>query len=156
MGKKGLNSNETKNKVTTMSDLNIRRALATLLNTAGIPLSNIAYENTTFEPDGLEFYIEFSFFPATETGAGKTPVDDSEQNGFVQVSVFTKLNANDYGTLYLQTIDSIKGAFQSGAETSYNNQNVAILDSTNINPSPSEAWYQGGLTVNYRAFKKRV
>lgn len=139
-----------------MSDLNIRGALASLLNTAGIPANKIAWENTTFEPDGLDFYIEFSFFPAVEEATGKTIASSSDQIGMAQVSVFTKLNANDYGTLYLQTIDAIKAVFLSGIETSYNDQVVHILESTNINPSPSESWYQGGLTINYQAFKTRV
>lgn len=139
-----------------MSDLNIRRALATLLVSSGIPQANIAWENTTFDPANLEYYIAFYFLPATEDSAGKTLADDSEQLGLVQVSVFTQLNSGDYGTKYLETIDTIKGAFLTGVETSYNGQAVTILDSSNISPSDSESWYQGGLTINYRAFKKRV
>lgn len=139
-----------------MSDLNIRRALATLLNSSGIPLANIAWENTEFDPSNLDYYIAFYFFPASDSAFGKTQLDDSEQLGLVQVSVFTRLNAGDYGQKYYETIDIIKGAFRSGIETSYNGQDVAILDSTNINPTDSESWYQGGLTINYRALKERV
>ena len=50
-----------------MSDLNIRRALAKLLNTSSIPFAKIAWENKTFDPTGLDFYIKFDFFPAVET-----------------------------------------------------------------------------------------
>jgi len=139
-----------------MSDLNIRRALATLLISSGIPQSNIAWENTTFDPANLDYYIAFYFLPSTEDSAGKALADDSEQLGLCQVSVFTKLNSGDYGTKYLETIDTIKGVFLTGVETSYNGQAVTILDSSNISPSDSESWYQGGLTINYRAFKKRV
>lgn len=142
-----------------MSDLNIRRALATLLISSGIPQLNISWENKTYDPDkrvDKSYYIAFYFLPATEDSAGKTLADDSEQLGLVQVSVFTQLNSGDYGTKYLETIDTIKGAFLTGVETSYNGQAVTILDSSNISPSDSESWYQGGLTINYRAFKKRV
>jgi len=139
-----------------MSDLNIRRALATALVSSGIPQSNIAWENSGFNPTGLDYYVDFNFFPSTDVANGKLQIDSVDQNGFVQVSVFTKLSANDYGTKYLETIDIVKGAFSSGSETSYNGQVVEIEDSTNINPSDSESWYQGGLTINYQAFKKRV
>lgn len=139
-----------------MSDLDIRNALANLLSTTGIPLANVALENSTFDPTGLNYYIAFNFFPAVETATGKTLASSSDQLGLVQISVFTKLNSNDYGTLYLQTIDSLKAVFLSGVETSYNSQVVHILESTNINPTDSESWYQGGLTVNYQAFKTRV
>ena len=139
-----------------MSDLNIRRALATALVSSGIPQSNIAWENSGFNPTGLDYYVDFNVFSATEIGAGKTLEDCSEQNGFTQVSVFTKMNSNDYGTLYYQTLDTVKAAFLSGSETSYNGQVVAILDSNGINPTDSESWRQGGLTINYRAFKERV
>lgn len=135
-----------------MSDLNIRRALATLLNTAGIPNELIAWENTTFDPTGLDYYVKFDFFPAVDAGFGRA---DSGviQDGFSQVSVFTKLNSGDYGTLYLQTIDTVKSAFSFGAVSSYNDQSIRVTGTTNINPSESESWYQGGLTVNYQAIK---
>lgn len=139
-----------------MSDLNIRRALATLLISSGIPQANIAWENTTFDPANLEYYIAFYFLPASDSAMGKTIDSSSEQLGLVQVSVFTKLNSGDYGTKYLETIDTLKAAFLDGAETSYNDQVVHVLDSSNISPTDSESWYQGGLTVNYLAFKKRV
>lgn len=139
-----------------MSDLNIRRALATALVSSGIPQSNIAWENSGFNPVGLDYYVDFNFFPSTDVANGKLQIDSVDQNGFVQVMAFTKLANNDYGTKYLETIDTIKAAFPSGSETSYNGQVVEIEDSTNINPSDSESWYQGGLTINYQAFKERV
>lgn len=139
-----------------MSDLNIRRALATLLISSGTPQANIAWENTNYDPANLDYYIAFYFMPAGEDATGKTLASSSEQFGMVQVSVFTRLNSGDYGTKYLQTIDLLKSVFLSGTETSYNDQTVHILDSTNINPSDSESWYQGGLTVNYQTFKTRV
>jgi hypothetical protein len=142
-----------------MSDSDIRDAMVGLLNTAGIPVANISFENKPFDPDDRSdssYYIAFYFMPSTEDSAGKTLNDDSEQLGSIQISVFTNLNSDYYGTKYLETIDTIKGAFLTGVETSYNGQAVTILDSSNISPSDSESWYQGGLTINYRAFKKRV
>lgn len=139
-----------------MSDLNIRRALASTLVNAGIPLDRIAFENTSFDPKGKDYYVAFYFFPAEDVAMGKLQGDNVDQNGFVQVSVFVKMNLGDYGTLYYQTIDTLKGAFSSGLETSYNGQVVEIQDLTNINPTESESWYQGGLTINYQAFKARA
>lgn len=139
-----------------MSDLNIRRALASTLVNAGIPLDRISFENTSFDPTGKDYYVAFYFFPTEEAAMGKLQTDSVDQSGFVQVSVFVKMNLGDYGTLYYQTIDTLKSAFLSGLETSYNGQVVEIQDSTNINPTESESWYQGGLTINYQAFKARV
>ena len=138
-----------------MSDLNIRRALASTLVNAGIPIDRIAFENTSFDPTGKDYYVAFYFFPAEDIAMGKLQSDNVDQTGFVQVSVFVKMNLGDYGTLYYQTIDTLKGAFLSGLETSYNGQVVEIQDLTNINPTESESWYQGGLTINYQAFKAR-
>ena len=139
-----------------MSDLNIRNALAETLVSAGIPLERIAFENTSFDPLGKDYYIAFYFFPNEDRATGKSQTDSVDQDGFVQVSVFVEANRGDYGALYYQTIDTLKSVFLSGTQTSYNGQNVMILDSTNINPTITESWYQGGLTINYQAFKTRV
>ena len=139
-----------------MSDQDIRNALAENLMNSGVDQNKIDWEDSSFNPLGLDYYVDFNVFDSTEIGAGKTLADTSEQNGFLQIRVYRAMNSNDRGILMRSVIDMVKAAFLSGSETSYNGQVVAILDSNGINPTDSESWRQGGLTINYRAFKERV
>ena len=138
-------------------NVDIRDALAQNLTAAGIlPITDIAFENTEFDPAGKSAYLAFFYFPALDQATGKTIASADDQTGFIQISVFTRLQNNDYGKDYLGLLDQIKAAFYSGKQLTYNTQLVELLDSDYINPSEGDGWYQGGLTINYQAFKQRV
>ena len=53
-----------------MSQLVIRNTLLEqLISIATVP---VCYENKSFNPDGLDAYLEFSFHPVLSESAGKT------------------------------------------------------------------------------------
>ena len=135
-----------------MSYYNTRQALIQrLINTSitGITAADISYENSDFDPKGKRKFVAGYFIPATSEIMGKTSASSNDQRGIFQVSVFVKLNSDDYDNTQLQIIDSITTGFVYNTVTVYNGQKVQILESTVNSGSENEAWFKRDVSINY-------
>ncbi len=141
-----------------MSYYNTRQALIQrLINTSitGITAADISYENSDFDPKGKSKFVAGYFIPATSEIMGKTSASSNDQRGIFQVSVFVKLNSDDYDNTQLQIIDSITTGFVYNTVTVYNGQKVQILESTVNSGSENEAWFKRDISINYLTFSNR-
>ena len=136
-----------------MSQLAIRNSLLNQVVTSLTPLvgSNLAFENKDFDTKGLTAWCAFHFNPATSESGGKTLAFMDEERGFVQVSMYVKLNAPDYDNEQLTIIDELKKDFYFGVTI----DDVNILEVTLNNGFIVEAWYKRDLTINYTSFQDR-
>ena len=135
-----------------MSQLSIRNALlqAVIDNTS----LQVVYENSGFDPVGLDSFVSVHFIPATSEPMGKTQASSDEERGIFQISVFIKMNPDDDGsdTEQLQIIDDFKTVFFYSAQFS----GVNINEVTVNNGFPVESWYKRDISINYMAFSTRV
>lgn len=140
-----------------MSYLDTKQALIQqLINAAIVPTADIAFENKKFDPAGKSLWLAAYFIPASSETTGKTIGSSDEERGIFQVSVFVNLNAPDYDNAQLATIDAIRLAFPYTGQTSYNGQQVDILESTVNNGVESDAWFQRDISINYLTYSSRV
>ena len=136
-----------------MSQLAIRDTLQNQVSTTLMPLVgvNVAYGNKDFNPKGLSAWCRFSFNPATSDPLGKSKAIGDDERGFIQVSVYVKLNAPDYDNQQLTIIDELKKDFFYGAEI----DDVDILEVTLNEGRKVESWWRRDTTINYSSFQSR-
>ena len=115
----------------------------------GITASDIAYENSDFDPSGKSVFISATFIPATSEAKGKETLSLQEYRGIFQVSVFVKLNSGDYDNTQLQIVDSVLSGFGYNTSTVYNTQTVQILESTVNSGSENESWFKRDISIDY-------
>ena len=127
----------------------------TSITITGITSNDISYENSGFNPNGKSKFIAGYFIPATSEIMGKTSASSDYQRGIFQVSVFVKLNSDDYDNTQLQIIDSITTGFVYNTVTVYNGQKVQILESTVNSGSENESWFKCDISINYLTFSNR-
>jgi len=136
-----------------MSQLAIRNSLLTqVIATVNARLGlQLAYENKDFDTNGLGAWCSFHFNPATSESMGKTLTFVDDERGFIQVSVYVKLNAPDYDNQQLTIIDELKKDFYYGVTL----DNVNILEVTLNNGFIVQSYYKRDLTINYTSFQDR-
>lgn len=141
-----------------MGYLDTKQALvAHLVNNtpSGLTGADIAFENRKFNPANKDLWLAAYFIPASTEAMGKSYASSDEQRGIFQVSVFIKLNNDDFDNAQMQAIDEIVTAFRYNTNLVYNNQVVNILESTVNVGAESEAWYQRDISINYLTFTNR-
>ena len=136
-----------------MSQLSIRNTLLTQVIatvTTGLGLQ-LSYENSDFDPEWLDEYCSFHFRPATSDPMGKSVASSDEEIGFIQISVYVKLNASDYDSGQLAIIDAIKKDFYFGVKLGdVNEQGV-----TTNNGTITQGYFKRDVTVNYSSYQGR-
>lgn len=140
-----------------MSYSNTRKALLTKLSSATIPNitnSDIGYDNDNFDPKGKSNWLSAYFIPADSQPNGKSIVDNNSDTGFLQVSVYSKLDG--YDVAQFEIIDSILSEFRNSSIATYQDQDVCILNST-VNQGFSDGdWWKRDITINYLTQSKKV
>jgi len=133
-----------------MSQLTIRNTLLQALidNADGV---TIAYENQTFNPEGLDKFMSQFFIPATSESLGKTIESSDDERGIYQVSVFIKAGAPNYDNDQYEIIDNLKAVFYAGATFG----EVDIIEVTLNNGSSDGAWFKRDLSISYSSYQGR-
>lgn len=142
-----------------MSYLNTKQALISKLlssSISGIDTSSIAYENNVFDPASKDAFIETFFLPASTESTGKTIASSDEDRGIFQISVYVQYNGGDYDNLQLQIIDSLRKIFANTTSSTYEDQQVDIMESEVNQGSISSGWFKRDMSVNYITFSKRA
>ena len=136
-----------------MSQLQIRNTLLTEIVATLSPLvgNNIAYENKDFDTTGVDTWCSTHFNPAASDSCGKSSASSDDEIGFMQVSVFVRLNADDYDNEQYTIIDELKKVFYFGVKVG----DVSIHEVTLNNGIIVDAWYKKDLTINYSSFQSR-
>lgn len=137
-----------------MSHLDIRNSLQSKLATTLAPFvgANIAYENKDFNSEGLNSYCGIMFRSPVSDSCGKTKLSSDDEIGFIQVSVFVRLNADDYDNFQYAVIAGVKQDFYFGATV----DNVNIHEVTLSGDGRIvDAWYVRDLTINWSSFQGR-
>lgn len=137
-----------------MSYLNTRNALfAGALSGLSVP---VAYENKSFNHDGLDAWVALYFIPATSESLGKTQSSGDERRGLLQISVYIKADSVDYDNQQLQIIDELTTIFWNGSVLTSNGQEVHILESNANEGSVNGSYFKRDLTINYLAITQRI
>ena len=133
-----------------MSDKQIRDTILEALESfAEIP---IAYENATFNADGLAAYYGFTFDPVEDVSLGKTANDSDDAIGFCSINVYVRKDADDYDNQQLELIDKLKSVFYSSA----NLDGVYITSNNSSSTRFDGGWCIRTLTVNYSSYVTRI
>ena len=139
-----------------MSYLDLQQALINkLINSAIFPVSDIAFENQSFDPSGKTSWCHVSIIPATEEITGKTSASSNERRGIFQISVYVEKDATDFTNTQLSLIDSILTEFSYNSSETFNGQAVQILESEVTTGRTVESWYVRDISVNYLLFSAR-
>jgi len=139
-----------------MSYLDTKQALIKkLIDSAIVPVGDIAFENDNFDPKGKGLYLAAYFIPASTDMMGKTSTSKDEQRGIFQVSVFANLNSGEYDNEQLQKIDEVISEFSYNSSVVYNNQKVDILSTTVNSGVTLDAWFKRDISINYLTFSNR-
>ena len=141
-----------------MSYLNTKTALLTQLLgnlPTGVTDQDVSYENNKFEPKGKDIWLAAYFIPATSEATGKDTNDTDIEEGMYQISVFVKLNSDNYDIAQLTAIDELKSAFRPSSQLVYNDQTVNIKNSSLTSGTEAGAFFQRDLTINYLTISER-
>ena len=132
-----------------MNLLDVRNALVqAVIDNTTVP---IAYENSEFDPVGLDAFISTHFMPATSEAMGKLQDSNDDERGVFQISVFVKSNADDYDNQQWAIILGFKSIFFNSAVIG----GVEIKEVTTNSGYPVESWYKRDISINYIAFTTR-
>ena len=132
-----------------MNLLDVRNALVqAVIDNATV---QIAYENSGFDPVGLDAFISTHFMPATSEAMGKLQDSNDDERGVFQISVFVKSNADDYDNQQWAIILGFKSIFFNSAVIG----DVDILEVTTNGGYAVESWYKRDISVNYMSFTDR-
>tara|TARA_R110002020_G_scaffold58268_1_gene159736 strand:+ start:16 stop:429 length:414 start_codon:yes stop_codon:yes gene_type:complete len=136
-----------------MSQLQIRNTLLTQVVATLTPLvgDNIAFENKDFDTTGVDTWCSTHFNPVTSDSLGKGVLSCDDERGFMQVSVFVKLNSDDYDNQQLTIMDELKKSFYNGAIM----DSIVILEVTINNGFIVDSYYKRDLTINYTSYQQR-
>ncbi len=139
-----------------MSYFSTKQALITkLIDLAVVDNSDIAFDNSNFDPDGKSLWLSASFVPATSESIGKNSTASDEQRGFLQVSVFIASDSGNYDNIQLQKVDEIREGFSHGTSLVYNGQEVDIIQTSVGNGRSVDSWFVRDITINYLTFSER-
>lgn len=141
-----------------MSHYKTKQALIThLLNNlpSGVTSDDVAFENREFNPKGKNLWLSAYYMPATTEAMNKSNSSSNEDRGWLQVSVFVKLNSANFDNSLLYVIDHIKTAFKYNTILVYNGQSVATLDSNITVSNESEGFHQRNITIDFLTFSEK-
>ena len=119
-----------------------------MIDNATVP---IAYENSGFDPVGLDAWVDIQFTPATSEAMGKQQDSNDDERGIFQISVFVKSNADDYDNQQWAIILGFKSIFFNSAVIG----GVEIKEVTTNSGYPVGSWYKRDISINYIAFTTR-
>jgi len=119
---------------------------------ANIDLSDVAYENMTYDPTGKDAWLSVYYMPASIDSLAKDRFD--EENGLFQIAAYVPLNDRtgnvSRGVLRLiQLTQDIQDIYYNNATATANGQTVYIQDLTITPSASSESWMSKTITINY-------
>lgn len=129
-----------------MSNASIRAALATRLNTLGIPT---AWENSNFTPTAGQVYLTEALLPNETLSIGVSSASSDDFGGIYQVLVNAPAGRGKGAAV--AAAEQVVGAFVKGASLTYSGVTVRILRSSQ-NPALIDGErYVIPVSINYRA-----
>ena len=123
------------------------------LTLTGITSSDIAWDNSDFNPAGKAAWLDTFYIPADIDITSKGTAG-AQQSGLFQVSVYVPANdstggVKQYARRQMQIMGEVLSGFATNTQTSYNSVTVSILDSTVQPARKSGGWYVRDITINY-------
>ena len=129
-----------------MSNASIRAALATQLNTLGIPT---AWENSNFTPPTGQVYLTEALLPNETLSIGVSSASSDDFGGIYQVLVNAPAGRGKGAAVAVA--EQVVGAFVKGASLTYSGVTVRVLR-TSQNPAIIDGErYVIPVSINYRA-----
>ena len=129
-----------------MSNASIRAALATQLNTLGIPT---AWENSNFTPTAGHVYLTEALLPNETLSIGVSSASSDDFGGIYQVLVNAPAGRGKGAAV--AAAEQVVGAFVKGASLTYGGVTVRILRSSQ-NPALIDGErYVIPVSITYRA-----
>ena len=129
-----------------MSNASIRAALATQLNTLGIPT---AWENSNFTPPTGQVYLTEALLPNETLSIGVSSASSDDFGGIYQVLVNAPAGRGKGAAV--AAAEQVVGAFAKGASLTYSGVTVRVLRSSQ-NPAIIDGErYVIPVSINYRA-----
>ena len=129
-----------------MSNAAIRAALATQLNTLGIPS---AWENDKFKPTAGQVYLDEKLLPNQTLSVGISSNSSDNFGGIYQVLVYAPAGGGKGPAV--AAAEQVVGAFPKGASLTYSGVTVRVLRASQ-NPSLIDGErYVIPVSINYRA-----
>ena len=138
-----------------MSYFNTKQALITQLLTV-VDEADVVFENKKESSENKSLWFEAFLIPGPSAMMGKSSASSDEQRGIFQVTVYVKVNSNEYDNVQLQAIDTVLSGFTYNTTAVHLNQNVDILESEVNEGSVFESWYKREISINYLTFSERV
>ena len=129
-----------------MSNASIRAALATRLNTLGLPT---AWENSNFTPPVGQVYVAESLLPNETLSVGVSSTSSDNFGGIYQVLVYAPSGMGKGAAV--AAAEQVIGAFTKGTLLAYNGVTVCILRASQNPPIYSGDRYVIPVSINYRA-----
>lgn len=130
-----------------MSTANIRAALATRLNTLGLPT---AWENSNFKPTAGQVYVAETLLPNETLSVGVSSTSADNFGGIYQVLVYAPAGASKGAAV--AAAEQVVGAFPKGASLTYDGVTVRVLRTSQAPSLMSGDRYVIPVSVTYRAF----
>lgn len=130
-----------------MSTANIRAALATRLNTLGLPT---AWENSNFKPTAGQVYVAEALLPNETLSVGVSSTSADNFGGIYQVLVYAPAGATKGAAVAVA--EQVVGAFPKGASLTYSGVTVRVLRVSQAPSLMSGDRYVIPVSVTYRAF----
>lgn len=129
-----------------MSNAAIRAALATQLNTIGIPT---AWENSNFKPTAGQVYLSEALLPNETLSVGVSSASSDNFGGIYQVLVYAPAGGGKGAAV--AAAEQVVGAFPKGASLTYSGVVVRVLRASQ-NPALIDGdRYVIPVSINYRA-----
>lgn len=115
----------------------------------GLP---IAHENLFYEPTPGTAYAQLVVFQNDVTAYSIAHSDETD--GVFQITLRYPVNKSA-GPAKIKA-DAILSAFKIGTRLVYSTQRVTIMSARRESGVPEDGWYKIVLTINYKAFTKRI
>lgn len=119
---------------------------------SNIDLTDVAYENMPFEPEGKNAWLSVYYIPATIDSLAKDRFD--EETGIFQISAYVPLNDKtgnvQRGVLRLtQICQDLINVYYKNSVVTAGGISVTISDSTMTPAITSESWIERAISINY-------
>lgn len=129
-----------------MSNANIRAALATRLNTLGLPT---AWENSNFKPTAGQVYLAETLLPNETLSIGVSSTSADNFGGIYQVLVHAPAGAGKGAAV--SAAEQVAAAFPKGASLTYDGVTVRVLRVSQAPSLMNGERYVIPVSVTYRA-----
>lgn len=137
-----------------MSELTVKKTLVKQLSDT-ITDVQIAHENSAFNPKGLDSFLAFFYFPNTAESLGKSLLSGDWNEGFFQVSIFVKENADNLDIECLTLAERVKAGFRNTTVLNHYGLDVFIKETTSTNGAVLDGWFKKDLTIYYAVIEAR-